>query len=149
MKKLIAIIALVLISCGGDSTPTNTTPTFKRMPVGFTNDSVRFTSVMPNAGGDDESLEWFTVTNFSHKEMDLQQGWFVVDKEKVLGTQIFYKFQRVFNPRDSIRVNNVTNYAFMRNSDDTLYLYKYQGGDTSLVDMIFWKDAKDDQIIYR
>ncbi|MBN8574378.1 MAG: hypothetical protein J0M05_10745 [Candidatus Kapabacteria bacterium] len=149
MKKLIALISFIFVACGGNESPTNSTPKVKSMPAGFTNDSVRFTSVMPNAGGADESLEWFTVTNFSSQPMDLRQGWFVVDKEKQVGTQIYYKFQKEFNPRDSIRVNNVTNYAFMRNTDDTLYLYKYQDTDTTLVDMIFWKDAKDDQIIYR
>lgn len=154
MKNLVALVALFFVACSNSDNPTNNTNNnstkFRNMPIGFTNDSIRFTSVMPNAAASDgEEKEWFTITNFGYQPIDLSNNWIVRDLEKQIGQQIYYKFDNVLKGRDSVKIFNKTTYAFMRNTDDTLYLYKLNGKDTTLVDMIFWKDAEDNQVFYR
>lgn len=148
----IAIIALLaaltMLSCKEESSAP--TPTAKKpMPFGLTDDSVRITSIMPNPSGSDESLEWFTVTNFSSKPVDLFSGWLVMDIER---TQSGDDFPLGFNftgetllPYDSLKVLNASKKPFMRNSGDSLILYN---PTTKLVQIAAYGNAADDKVFY-
>lgn len=183
------IICICLFSCSDSA---NVPDVVQQMPKGFTNDSVRITSVVPYAdttyheenGSYWANEEWFVIKNYSARPINLysyrtiedsiwnefEQKWIKTTKKVTADTGWFFiakkssleKVSRLFlddvrlslAARDSLVRRTPTNGSFVGHIDllnregDTLYLYKYNKTDTVLVDMIWWKDAQRNQVIY-
>lgn len=142
MKNLPLILLIVAAcSCSEDiSVPPRIKETPEQMPLGFTNDSIRFMDIMPNTTPDYEELA--RLKNYGKTNIDLDD-WRVVDKEATKDEYSFTFSGTTIPGKDTLTIVNTSGKPFMRNEGDTLLLYNSKN---ELVDMIYWKNAENGKL---
>lgn len=136
MKKLLPLLAIIILSCADDATtpPTNPCGT---MPSGATNDSVRIVALVPNPAGDDDRSENWTVKCFG-ASADLA-NYKITDADNVE-----WAMSGTLTKCDSTTfVSDKT--AQMRNTGESIRLKRVSDGAT--IQVITYGEVTDGQII--